>query len=70
MRTREELLQNIEHVAVEYEAAKVAGNFDVAAVIAGQAVDIIDEVLSAEQIIENVVREADQLLGRASQLSA
>ena len=64
-----ELLQNIDQVAAEYEAAKAEGNFDIAAVIAGQAVGMIDEVLSAEQIVVNVVREADQLLGRASPLS-
>ena len=64
-----ELLQSIDQVAAEYEAAKAEGNFDVAAVIAGQAVGMIDEVLSAEQIIVKVVREADQLLGRASPLS-
>lgn len=60
-----ELLQNIDRVSAEYETAKADGNFDVAAVIAGHAVGLIDEVLSAEQVIENVVREAEQLLGRS-----
>ena len=61
-----ELLQSIDQVAADYEAAKASGDFDTAAVIAGQAVGMIDQVLSAEQIVHNIVREADQLLGRTS----
>lgn len=64
-----ELLQNINQVATEYEAARAAGDFDVAAVIAGQAVGIIDEVLTAEQIVTQIAREADQLLGRTLPLT-
>ena len=60
-----ELLQNIDQIAREYETARRVGDFDIAAVIAGQAVGMIDEILPAEQIIEMVVREAKQLLGRA-----
>ncbi len=61
-----ELLQNLGEVAEQYDAAKAAGDFDIAAVIAGQAVGMIDEVLSAKQIVDNVVREANQLLGHTS----
>jgi nitronate monooxygenase len=36
-----ELLQNVTTVAAEYAAAKAAGDFDTAAVIAGEAVGLI-----------------------------
>lgn len=39
-----ELMQNVAAVAVDYAAAKAAGNFDVAAVIAGEAVGLIDDI--------------------------
>ena len=57
-----ELLQNIKTVAAEYAAAKAAGNFDVAAVIAGEAVGLIHDIPRAAEIIERVVTEAGQLL--------
>ena len=60
-----ELLQNIDQVAKDYETASAAGDFDIAAVIAGQAVGMIDEVLPAREIIERIVREAEQLMGKA-----
>jgi len=57
-----ELLQNAEAVAVEYEAAKAAGNFDIAAVIAGQAVGLINDISPAGAIVERIVTEAEQIL--------
>jgi nitronate monooxygenase len=60
-----ELLQNVNTVAAEYAAAKAAGNFDVAAVIAGEAVGLIHDIPPAAEIIERIVAEADQImLGR------
>jgi nitronate monooxygenase len=57
-----ELLQNVTAVAAEYAAAKAAGNFDVAAVIAGEAVGLIHDIPSAAEIVERIVNEADQIL--------
>ena len=57
-----ELLQNIKAVAAEYAAAKAAGNFDVAAVIAGEAVGLIHDIPKAAEIVDRIVTEADQLL--------
>ncbi len=57
-----ELLQNAEAVAAEYEAAKAAGNFDIAAVIAGQAVGLINDISPAGVIVERIVTEAEQIL--------
>ncbi|MBR0752672.1 nitronate monooxygenase [Bradyrhizobium jicamae] len=60
-----ELLQQVNAVAADYAAAKAAGNFDVAAVIAGEAVGLIHDIPPAAEIVERIVTEADQiLLGR------
>ena len=50
-----ELLQNARAVAAEYDAAKAAGNYDIAAVIAGEAVGLIHDVPTAAEIIERMV---------------
>ena len=66
-----ELLQNVGTVAVEYAAAKAAGNFDVAAVIAGEAVGLIHDIPPAAEIVERIVTEADQItLGRRNSSAA
>jgi nitronate monooxygenase len=66
-----ELLQNVSTVAAEYAAAKSAGNFDIAAVIAGEAVGLIQDVPRAAEIIDRIVTEAEQiLLGRRNSSGA
>ena len=57
-----ELMQNVSAVAAEYAAAKAAGNFDIAAVIAGEAVGLIHDIPPAAEIIDRIVTEADQIL--------
>jgi nitronate monooxygenase len=57
-----ELLQNVKAVAAEYAAAKAAGNFDIAAVIAGEAVGLIHDIPKAGEIVERVTLEAEQIL--------
>jgi nitronate monooxygenase len=57
-----ELLQNVDSVAAEYAAAKAEGNFEIAAVIAGEAVGLIHDIPGAAEIIDRIVTEADQLL--------
>lgn len=57
-----ELLQNVKAVAAEYAAAKASGNFDIAAVIAGEAVGLIHDIPPAAEIIDRIVAEADQIL--------
>src|SRR3954468_8172369 len=57
-----ELLQNVGTVAAEYAAAKAAGNFDVAAVIAGEAVGLIHDIPPAAEIVDRIVTEAEQIL--------
>jgi nitronate monooxygenase len=66
-----ELLQNVKAVAAEYADARAAGNFDVAAVIAGEAVGLIHDVPPAAEIVDRIVAEADQiLLGRRNSSTA
>ena len=57
-----ELLQNVNAVAAEYAAARAAGNFDIAAVIAGEAVGLIHDIPPAAEIVDRIVTEADQIL--------
>jgi nitronate monooxygenase len=66
-----ELLQQVNAVAVEYAAARAAGNFDIAAVIAGEAVGLIHDIPPAAKIVERIVTEAEQLLlGRRNFVAA
>jgi len=58
-----EMMQNVAAVAAEYAAAKAAGNFDVAAVIAGEAVGLIHDIPPAAEIVDRIVTEAEQILG-------
>ncbi|QWG25630.1 nitronate monooxygenase [Bradyrhizobium sediminis] len=66
-----ELLQNVKAVAAEYAAARASGNFDIAAVIAGEAVGLIHDIPPAADIVERIAAEADQiLLGRRNSSTA
>ncbi len=66
-----ELMQNLKTVTAEYAAASAAGNFDVAAVIAGDAVGLIHDIPPAAEIVGRIVSEAEQiLLGRRNFFSA
>jgi nitronate monooxygenase len=56
------MLQNAEAVAAEYAEAKAAGNFDIAAVIAGEAVGLIHDIPPAGEIVERLIKEAGALL--------
>src|SRR5690348_3581065 len=47
-----ELVQNVEAVAVEYAAARDAGNFDIAGVFAGDGVGLIHDIPPAAEIVE------------------
>jgi len=57
-----ELMQNAAQVVVEYANAKAEGNFDVAAVIAGEGVGLIHDIPPASVIVERISAEADQIL--------
>ena len=61
-----ELLQRQAEEAARYDTARAAGDFDTAAVIAGEAVDLIADIPPAGEIVERVATEAEALLMRAS----
>ena len=66
-----ELMQNVATVAAESAAAKETGNFDIAAVIAGEAVGLIHDIPPAAEIVERIAIEAEQLLdGRRNSVTA
>jgi len=61
-----ELLQNQAEEMPRYAAARANGDFSTAAVIAGEAVDLIGDVPTAAEIVERMVNQATQLLAGAS----
>jgi nitronate monooxygenase len=61
-----ELLRHVHEEGDRYLAARAAGNFDVAAVIAGEAVDLVAAVEPAGTIVRRIVAEAETLLSSAS----
>ena len=66
-----ELMQRAEQIAAEYAAAKAAGNFDVAAVFAGESAGLIHDIPPAAEIVDRIVTEADQILsGRRNSFAA
>ena len=66
-----EMMQNVASVAAEYAAAKAAGNFDIAAVIAGEGVGLIHDIPPAGEIVGRIIAEAEQIMAgrRNSQVS-
>ena len=66
-----ELMQRAEEVAAHYAAAKAAGDFDVAAVFAGEAAGLIHDIPSAAEIVGRIVAEAEQSLqGRRNSIAS
>ena len=61
-----DLLQRQTEEAARYDTARATGDFDTAAVIAGEAVDLISDIPPAGEIVERVATEAEALLVRAS----
>ena len=59
-----ELLRNLDHESPRYVAARRDGNFDIAAVIAGESVGLVREIVSTRMVVESVSREAAALLAR------
>ncbi|KAI9033228.1 2-nitropropane dioxygenase-like enzyme [Hyaloraphidium curvatum] len=59
-----ELLQNAEEESAKFFAAREAGDFDIAAVIAGEASALIHDVPPAGVIVKRIVEEAVAILGK------
>jgi len=61
-----ELMQHQETESERYAAARAAGDFDVAGVIAGEAVDLVSDIPPAAEIVGRMAREAERLISGAS----
>jgi nitronate monooxygenase len=59
-----ELLRHIDEESAKYAGAREAGDFETAAVIAGEAVGLIRDLPTAHDIIKRVMDEAAALLAR------
>jgi nitronate monooxygenase len=57
-----ELLQHQNEEAEKYSEAREKGDFDIAGVIAGEAVDLIADIPRAAEIVDRMVNEAVVLL--------
>jgi nitronate monooxygenase len=61
-----ELMRHMHEVAPRYRAAQERGDFDVAAVIAGEVAGLIYDVPPAADIVERIVAEADSVLAEGA----
>src|SRR6185312_3361284 len=61
-----ELMHNLGHEEVAYEEARKRGDLDTAVLHAGEAVDLIGEVLPAAEIVARTVDGATRLIAGAS----
>jgi nitronate monooxygenase len=57
-----ELMQHQAEEAARYDEARDAGDFGTAAVIAGEAVDMISDIPPAKEVVDRMVKEASVLL--------
>jgi nitronate monooxygenase len=61
-----ELMANAEEVARDYAEARERGDFDIAAVIAGEACGLIRDIPPAAEIVARVVAEAERIAHAAA----
>jgi nitronate monooxygenase len=57
-----ELMQHQADEAARYDKARNEGDFDTAAVIAGEGVDMISDIPPAREVVDRMVKEASALL--------
>jgi nitronate monooxygenase len=60
----DELAARMFEVGRDYAAARERGDFDIAGVIAGEACALIHDIPPAGEIVERIIKEAEQLLAR------
>jgi nitronate monooxygenase len=65
-----ELLRCQELEATRYATARKDGDFDIAAVIAGESSGLVRDIPSAREVVERIVRDASTLLTRATNSTA
>jgi nitronate monooxygenase len=57
-----DLMQHQADEAARYDKARESGDFDTAAVIAGEGVDMISDIPPAKEVVDRMVKEASALL--------
>ena len=57
-----ELMRHLDEESTKYAAARRDGDFDIAAVIAGESSGLVREISSAREVVDRIVREASALL--------
>ncbi len=57
-----EMLSRSHEEGERYDAAKMRGDFDIAAVIAGESAGLVHDVRTAAEIIESMVEQADEVM--------
>lgn len=60
----DELASRMAEVGQDYAAARERGDYDIAGVIAGEACALIHDIAPAGELVERIVKEAEQLLAR------
>lgn len=59
-----ELMRHVDEESTRYAAARSEGNFDIAAVIAGESAGLVREISSVRDVVDRIVRDASMLLPR------
>lgn len=59
-----ELMRHLDVEAARYAAARSDGDFDIAALIAGESSGLVRDIASASEVLERVARDASALLTR------
>ena len=57
-------MRNVDEESTRYVAARSEGNFDIAAVIAGESAGLVHEIASVRDVVDRIVRDAETLLAR------
>jgi len=65
-----ELMERSEEEAQRYAEARERGDFDIAAVIAGEAVGLIHDAPPAAKIVSRIVHEAEAVLAHGRSATA
>lgn len=61
-----ELMRHLDEESTRYLAARKEGNFDIAAVIAGESTGLIREISSVREVTDRIVRQASMLLAKGN----
>jgi nitronate monooxygenase len=59
-----ELMRHLDEESMKYATARADGNFDIAAVIAGESAGLIREISPVREVVDRMVRDASTLLAR------